>query len=164
MVLEFDDHQRVMMRVNARFQEGYSCCPRGISKTLCHVLMQYHTCVCYAGVTTSLTASTKESAVKIWRDKHEEILRFYPSFEKYIKKQSWGKDYGYVEFVNGSAMDSLANAQTSKGLRRRRGGLEESALIDKETYDDAIAPIFNVSRTTVGGVIDPQELNGQIWR
>ena len=66
MVLEFDDHQRVMMRVNARFQEGYSCCPRGISKTLCHVLMQYHTCVCYAGVTTSLTASTKESAVKIW--------------------------------------------------------------------------------------------------
>ena len=58
----------------------------------------------------------------------------------------------------------MANSQTSKGLRRRRGGLEESALIDKETYDDAIEPIFNIARTTMTSETDPEELNGQINR
>ena len=162
--LTFDLHQRVMLRCLARFGENYFCAPRGISKTLIHVMSQYHTCCCFPGITTSLTASTKESAVKIWKDKHDEILRFYPSFKDYIKKANFSKDYGLVEFVNGSVIDSLANSQQSKGLRRRRGGLEESALIDKETYDDAIEPIFNISRPTMTGVIDPEELNGQINR
>lgn len=162
--LTFDLHQRVMLRALARFGENYFCAPRGISKTLVHVLAQYHTCCCFPNITTSLTASTKESAVKIWRDKHDEILRFYPAFADNIKKANFSKDYGMVEFANGSVIDSLANSQQSKGLRRRRGGLEESALIDKETYDDAIEPIFNISRPTMTGMIDPEELNGQINR
>ena len=162
--LTFDLHQRVMLRALSRFGENYFCAPRGISKTLVHVMAQYHTCCCFPNITTSLTASTKESAVKIWRDKHDEILRFYPAFADNIRKANFSKDYGMVEFVNGSIIDSLANSQQSKGLRRRRGGLEESALIDKETYDDAIEPIFNISRPTMTGAIDPEELNGQINR
>lgn len=162
--LTFDLHQRVMLRCLARFGENYFCAPRGISKTLIHIMAQYHTCCCFPNITVSVTASTKESAVKIWKDKHDEILRFYPSFADNIKKASFSKDYGMVEFVNGAVIDSLANSQQSKGLRRRRGGLEESALIDKETYDDAIEPIFNISRPTMTGVIDPEELNGQINR
>ena len=125
---------------------------------------QYHTACCFPNITTSITASTKESAVKIWKDKHDEILRFYPSFAANIKSASFTKDTGKVEFVNGSVIDSLANSQTSKGLRRRRGGLEESALIDKETYDDAIEPIFNMARSTMTGETDPEELNGAISR
>lgn len=42
--------------------------------------------------------------------------------------------------------------------------LEESALIDKDLYDDAIESIFNIPRTTMTGEIDPTELNGQINR
>lgn len=162
--LTFDLHQRVMLRLLARFPENYFCAPRGISKTLIHIMNQYHTGCCFPNITTSITASTKESAVKIWKDKHDEILRFYPSFAENIKSANFSKDYGRVEFQNGSVIDSLANSQSSKGLRRRRGGLEESALIDKDTYDDAIEPIFNISRTTMGNLIDPEELNGQINR
>jgi len=162
--LTFDLHQRVMLRLISRFQEDYFCAPRGISKTLLHIMNQYHTACCFPNINTSVTASTKESAVKIWKDKHDEILRFYPSFAENIRSANFTKDTGKVEFVNGSIVDSLANAQTSKGLRRRRGGLEESALIDKETYDDAIEPIFNIARTTMTGETDPEELNGQINR
>jgi len=162
--LEFDLHQRVMLRLLSRFPENYFCAPRGISKTLLHVMNQYHTACCFPNITTSITASTKESAVKIWKDKHDEIMKFYPSFADNIKSARFSKDTGTVEFVNGSVVDSLANAQTSKGLRRRRGGLEESALIDKETYDDAIEPIFNMARTTMTSETDPEELNGQINR
>jgi ribonucleoside-diphosphate reductase alpha chain len=162
--LIFDLHQRVMIRLLSRFPENYLCAPRGISKTLLHVMAQYHTACCFPAILTSITASTKESALKIWKDKHDEIIRFYPSFAANIRSANFSKDYGRVEFVTGSVVDSLANAQTSKGLRRRRGGLEESALIDKETYDDAIEPIFNMGRTTMTGEIDPEELNGQINR
>jgi ribonucleoside-diphosphate reductase alpha chain len=162
--LTFDLYQRVMIRLLSRFPENYFCAPRGISKTLIHVMNQYHTACCFPNITTSITASTKESAVKIWKDKHDEILRFYPSFADNIKSASFTKDTGKVEFVNGSVIDSLANSQTSKGLRRRRGGLEESALIDKETYDDAIEPIFNMARSTMTGETDPEELNGAISR
>lgn len=162
--LIFDLHQRVMIRLLARFPENYFCAPRGISKTLVHIMGQYHTACCFPGVSLSITASTKEQAVKIWKDKHDEILRFYPSFAENIKSANFSKDTGKVEFVNGSIIDNLANSQQSKGLRRHRGGLEESALIDKDTYDDCIEPIFNIGRTTMTGENDPEELNGQINR
>jgi ribonucleoside-diphosphate reductase alpha chain len=162
--LIFDLYQRVMLRLLARFPENYFCAPRGIAKTLVHIMNQYHTACCFPNITTSITSSTKESAVKIWKDKHDEILRFYPTFGDNIKSANFSKDSGRVEFQNGSVIDNLANSQTSKGLRRRRGGLEESALIDKDTYDDAIEPIFNISRATMTGDIDPEELNGQINR
>ena len=162
--LIFDLHQRVMIRLLARFPENYFCAPRGISKTLIHVMNDYHVACCFPGIYFSITASTKEQSLKIWKDKHDEILKFYPSFAENIRSAHFSKDVGRVEFVNGSVVDNLANSQQSKGLRRHRGGLEESALIDKDTYDDCIEPIFNIGRTTVAGLIDPEELNGQISR
>ena len=162
--LTFDLDQRVMIRLLARFPEVYFCAPRGISKTLMHVMCQYHTACCYPGVALSITASTKEQSLKIWKDKHDEILRFYPRFAENIRTANFSKDTGKVEFVNSSVIDNLANSQQSKGLRRHRGGLEESSLIDKDTYDDCIEPIFNIGRTTMTGETDPEELNGQINR
>lgn len=162
--IELDLYQRVMMRTLSRFQENYFCIPRGGSKTLTQIMVAYHTAICHPNVTLAITASTKESAVKIWKEKHDEILRFYPAIKDEIKSENFSKDSGRVEFQNGAIIDNLANAQSSKGLRRRRGSLEESALIDKDLYEDAIEPIFNVPRTTMSGEIDPTELNGQINR
>jgi ribonucleoside-diphosphate reductase alpha chain len=61
-------------------------------------------------------------------------------------------------------MDALANTQQTKGKRRRRGGLEESNLIDKDVLEDAVIPVFNTPRRTAGNLIDPEELNGWIGR
>lgn len=162
--IKLDLYQRVMMRGLARFPECYFCIPRGGSKTLTQIMVCYHTAIMYPNVTVAITASTKESAVKIWKEKHDEILRFYPALRDEIKNANFSKDCGRVEFQNGAIIDNLANAQSSKGLRRRRGSLEESALIDKDLYEDAIEPIFNIPRTTMTGDIDPTELNGQINR
>ncbi|MFB5759094.1 hypothetical protein [Paenibacillus medicaginis] len=162
--IKLDLYQRVMMRVLSRFQQNYFCIPRGGSKTLVQIMVAYHTAITHPNITIAITASTKESAVKIWKEKHDEILRFYPSIADEIKSANFAKDSGRVLFANGAVIDNLANAQQSKGLRRRRGSLEESALIDKDLYEDAIEPIFNIPRTTVTGEIDPAELNGQINR
>ena len=159
-----DLYQRVMMRCLSRFVQSYFCLPRGSAKTLIEIMVLYHTAICFPNITLAVTASTKESAVKIWREKHDEILRYYPHMKDEIKSANFSKDSGKVEFQNGAVIDNLANAQSSKGLRRRRGSLEESALIDKDLYDDAIEPIFNIPRNTITGEIDPTELNGQINR
>ena len=129
-----------------------------------HILAQYHVARFFPGITLSVMASTKQSAVDIWEDKHNEILEFYPSLKDEIKSAYFSKDTGEVTFVNMSRIDALAMAQTSKGKRRRRGGLEESNLIDKDVFEDAVAPIFNVPRKTLGNIEDPTELNGQINR
>ncbi len=162
--ITLDLYQRVMMRALARFPSSYFCIPRGGSKTLVQIMAVYHAAVWFPNITLAITASTKESAVKIWKEKHEEIIRFYPALKDEIKSASFAKDSGRVEFQNGAVIDNLANAQSSKGLRRRRGSLEESALIDKDLYEDAIEPIFNIPRTTLGNEIDPTELNGSINR
>lgn len=162
--IELDLYQRIMMRTLSRFQENYFCIPRGGSKTLTQIMVAYHTAICFPNITLAITASTKESAVKIWKEKHDEILRFYPSIKDEIRTENFSKDSGRVVFQNGAIIDNLANAQSSKGLRRRRGSLEESALIDRDLYEDAIEPIFNVPRTTMTGETDPTELNGQINR
>lgn len=162
--LTFDLYQRVMLRVLTRFHDDYLCSPRGSAKTLVHVMHKYHTAVCYPGIQLSITASTKEQAVKIWQDKHNEIKKFYPSFMENIVSANFSKDTARVEFINGSVITNLANSQQSKGFRRHRGGLEEANLIDKDTYDDCIEPIFNIGRVTMTGVTDPMELNGQIHR
>ncbi len=159
-----DLYQRVMLRLLVRFPQNYFCNPRGSSKTMIGVMAQYFVALTEPGITLSITASTKEAAVKIWREKHDEILKYYPSLKDEIVSAQFAKDTGKVVFQNGSVVDNLANAQNSKGLRRRRGNLEESALIDKDLYDDAIEPIFNIPRTTMTGEIDPTELNGQINR
>lgn len=162
--LNFDLDQRVMLRCLVRFFSNYDCIPRGGGKTLIHILAQYHIARYFPGISLSVMAPTKQQAVEIWEDKHNEIMDFYPTLRDEIKSASFTKDSAEVIFVNGSRVDALAMAQTSKGKRRRRGGLEESNLIDKDVFEDAVAPIFNIPRRTLGNIEDPTELNGQINR
>lgn len=162
--LNLDNDQRMALRMLVRMPDNYMCVIRGYGKTMLHIMAQYHVARFFPNITLSVTASTRESAVSIWQDKHNEILKFYPALKDEIKVEQFSRDKGYVEFVNGASIDALANSQKSKGQRRRRGGLEESNLIDKETLLDAVIPIFNIPRRTMGNLVDPEELNGQINR
>ena len=68
-----------------------------------YILYQYFT----HGIQLSITSGTKEQAVKIWQDKHREVLNFYPSLKNEIVKVSFSKDDGTVIFKNGSRVTSL---------------------------------------------------------
>lgn len=120
--------------------------------------------VLYPGITMSLTAQTKANAAELLKDKYDEITRQFPLLKNEMYKPRIAKDDFELNFVNGSRIDVLANAQTSKGQRRNRIQIEESALIDAQTFDDALKPIVEIGRTTRGklGIIDPLELNQQI--
>jgi ribonucleoside-diphosphate reductase alpha chain len=133
-------------------------------KTWGEVISMFIIAVLYPGVTMAMTAQTKANAAELLKDKYDEITRQYPWFKNEILKVRSAKDDFELTFVNGSRIDVLANAQTSKGQRRNRIQIEESALIDNYTFEDALKPIVEIGRTTQGklGTTDPLEINQAI--
>lgn len=156
--------QRVYLRCMLRFTSFYGVFPRGYGKTFDEVLASILACVFFPEISISLSAQTKENAADLLKEKYNEIIRFYPMLKNEVEKANFAKGDALILFRNGARLDNLANAQSSKGQRRRRMNMEESALINNETFLDALLPIVEVPRVCVGkySITDPEELNQQI--
>lgn len=157
--------QRVYLRCIMRFVSMYGVFPRGWGKTYDEVLAMYLVSIFFPGIDLAMTAQTKENAAELIKDKHNEIMKHFPMLENEIEgRVKFAKGDAEVRFKSDSKIDNLANAQTSKGQRRKRMNIEESALLNDAMYQDALKPIVEVPRYTVGklGVVDPCELNQQI--
>lgn len=156
--------QRIYLRAILRFVSFYGTFPRGYGKTFDEVLASELACVFFPEILISLSAQTKENAADLLKEKHNEIMRFYPLLRNEIRKENFAKGDALIIYKNGARLDNLANSQTSKGQRRRRMNMEESALINNETFLDALLPIVEVPRVCVGkySIVDPEELNQQI--
>lgn len=162
MQLHFD--QRVFMRCDLRFMSMYGTFSRGYAKTYNEVLDDFIAAILYPNITLSVTAQTKENAAALLEDKTNEILNHYPLLENEIEYKRFSKNDAIIKFKSGSIITNLANAQTSKGRRRHRIKIEESALLNNALFEDALEPIVEVPRTTTGNlaIVDPEEMNFQI--
>ena len=97
--------------------------------------------------------------------KWNEITKLYPLLLNELKeKPRFSKGHATITFKNDSEIDAIANAQSTKGQRRRRLKIEESNLLNNVLFEDALAPVVEVPRLTVGklSIVDPCELNQQI--
>lgn len=132
--------------------------------TFNEVIVMYVLCVLYPGIEFSLTAQTKENAAELLKDKHLDITKKYPWFLNEIFEHRFSKSDSEVTFLNNSRIDILANNQGSKGQRRHAIMIEESALLDDFTFQDALYPIVEHGRLTVGelGVNNPEELSQKV--
>jgi hypothetical protein len=162
--IRLDLDQRVLLRSISRFVSTYGVFPRGYGKTLEEVMGMYHTAIYFPDIDLSMTAQTRENACKLLEEKHREILKFYPLMANEIIKASFSKDMAEIIFTSGGRIDIMANNQSSKGARRKRLNVEESAQLNNELFQDVLEPIVNVPRRTIGkeALINPEELNGQI--
>lgn len=161
--IRLDLDQRVLLRGLSRFIHNYGVFPRGYGKTLIEVMGLIHTAIFFPHIEISMTAQTKENAGKILEEKYTEIVRFYPLLKDEVTNAHFQRDNVKIQFTSGGRIDILANAQSSKGVRRRRLNVEEAFLMVSTTFDDVLEPIVNVPRRTAGeGLINPEELNGQI--
>lgn len=162
--IRLDLDQRVLLRSISRFVSTYGVFPRGYGKTLEEVMGMYHTSIFFPDVELSMTAQTRENASKLIEEKHREIIKFYPLIANEIIKSSFTKDMAEVVFTSGGRIDIMANSHSSKGARRKRLNVEESALLNNDLFQNALEPIVNVPRRTIGkgALINPEELNGQI--
>jgi hypothetical protein len=162
--MRLDLDQRVFLRSMSRFISTYGVFPRGFGKTMLELMSIYHTCVFFPDITIAMSAQTRENASSISEEKHNEIIKWFPLMSNEIVKASFSKDQVEVIFTSGAIYSVLANSEHSKGQRRRRLNVEESALLNNALFSNALAPVVNVPRRTVGrlGTINPYELNGMI--
>lgn len=162
--INLDLDQRVYLRSMMRFISLYGVFPRGYGKTFLEILAGILACIFFPEITIALTAQTKENASELLEDKFNEIMRFYPLLKNEVIKSNFAKGKAEIFFRSGAILNNLANAQSSKGQRRKRINVEESALLNNELFDDVLAPIVEVPRVCIGkySVIDPEELNQQI--
>ena len=162
MQLHYD--QRIFMRCDIRFQSMYGVFSRGYAKTYTEVLDDFIVAILNPNITLSVTAQTRENAAALIQDKTNEILTHYPLLENEIEYKRFSKNDAIIKLKNGATITNLANAQTSKGRRRHRIKIEESALLNNALFEDALAPIVEVPRTTSGSLalVDPEEMNFQI--
>lgn len=156
--------QRIFLRCDLRFLSMYGDFSRGYAKTYDEVL----DCICaamlYPNITLAISAQTKENAADLLATKWNEIVKHYPLIANEIEEKKFQRGLAYIRFKNGAEIDAIANAQSTKGQRRTRLKIEESALLNNKLFEDALAPVVEVPRLTVGklGIPDPCELNQQI--
>lgn len=163
--IKLDLDQRVFLRCITRFISTYGVFPRGWGKTMGEVMGMVHCAIFFPDIEISMTAQTQNNASDLLKDKWHELVKFYPLLKDEITKPpSFTKDSAEIHFKSGGRIDVLANAQSSKGQRRKRLQIEESALLNNRLFEDVLEPIPNVPRRTIGkkAVINPQEMNGQI--
>ena len=162
--IKLHSDQRIFMRCGARFFSEYGCFPRGWGKTFAEVATMVVTAIRYPNIEIGLTAQTRENAASLLKDKWNELVRYYPMLQNEVVKTSFIKSDTLIVFKNGARIDALANAQSSKGQRRKRLNIEESNLMDNVTFEDALEPVVEVGRITIGklAITNPEELNQQI--
>ena len=162
MKLHFD--QRNFMRCDLRFMSMYGTFSRGYAKTYTEVLDDMIAAILFPGITLSVTAQTRENSAALLEDKFNEIMQHYALLQNEVEKFRFSKNDALILFKNGSRITNLANAQTSKGRRRHRIKIEESALLNNSLFEDCLEPIVEVPRTTMGdlAIVDPEEMNFQI--
>jgi hypothetical protein len=162
--IRLDLDQRVFLRSLGRFLRVYGVFPRGYGKTFVEMLGLYVVAILFPDSNLSMSAQTREASARLIKEKHNEIKKYYPLIASDIVKENLAKDTVEIIFTSGSKIDNLANTQSSKGLRRHRLNMEESALINDLVFQDALEPIPNVPRRTIGreSLINADELSGQI--
>lgn len=168
--IKLHSDQRIYLRSIMRFVSTYGVFPRGWGKTFDEVLAMYLVGMRFPDIELALTAQTKENAAELLKDKTLEILKYYPMLINELEGASirtgtsFSKNDAEVRLKSGAKIDVLANAQSSKGQRRKRINIEESALLNDTLFQDCLKPIPEVPRYTIGklGVVDPCELNQQI--
>lgn len=157
--------QRIFLRSDIRFMSMYGTFSRGYAKTYNEVLAMVVVAILFPNIELALSAQTKENAADLLEAKWNEITKHYPLLlNELADKPKFSKGNAFIKFRNDSTIDAIANAQSTKGQRRRRLKIEESALLNNDLFQDVLEPVVEVPRLTIGklGIVDPMELNQQI--
>ena len=154
-------YQRVFLRCVMRYQYMYAVFPRAYSKSFLSVMALMVRCVLYPRANLFVTSGGKQQAASILKDKVNEICILIPAFDREIDRRRGktleGKDYCKYVFKNGSTLDNIAARESSRGLRRHGGLVEECVGVDDQILREVIIPIMAISRRCMDGSTHPEE-------
>lgn len=122
-------------------------------------------CILYPEAHLFSTAGGKEQAAKILQEKVDDICNKIPAFKKEIDwrrgKTQVGKDHCKYIFKNGSDFENVAARESSRGLRKHAGLIEECVGVDQEILQAVLIPMMNVSRKCLDGTTQEDEVLNQ---
>lgn len=158
-------YQRVFLRIGMRFKYVYAVYPRAYSKSFLSVLILMIRCILYPGAHLFSAAGGKEQSSQILQEKTLDICNKIPAFKREIDwgrgATSMGKDHCKVIFKNGSDYENLAARESTRGLRKHAGLLEECVGIDQKMLQEILIPLMNVSRPCMDGITHEEEVLNQ---
>lgn len=158
-------YQRVFLRIGMRFKYVYAVFPRAYSKSFLSVLIMMIKCILYPGAHLFSAAGGKEQSSQILQEKTLDICNKIPAFRREIDwsrgATSMGKDHCKVIFKNGSDYENLAARESTRGLRKHSGLLEECVGIDQKMLQEILIPLMNVSRQCMDGTTHEEEVLNQ---
>lgn len=157
-------YQRIILRIIFRYRLTFFTLTRGSSKSFIQILALMLKCIMFPGIKLTITAPQKQMAAAIAQQNCEAIWNFYPLLKKEVRSIRFEKDYTKLVFHNNSALDCVANAESSRGLRRNGLSIEEIIhdKFNEETLNSVLLPIMANNRLPVCGGEDPSELHKPI--
>jgi len=152
-------YQRIMLRILFRYQKVYFVLTRGSAKSYTQILAMYLKCIMYPDTHLFIAAPTKQQASNIAKENIERIWEHLPLLQKEVKQTIFQNDYTKLIFHNGSSLDVVQVAQSSRGGRRNGGAVEE--IVDdsmkKDVLNEVVIPMMANDRIATCGGKDPNE-------
>lgn len=157
-------YQRVFLRASMRYRYHYCTACRAFSKTFISVLALILKCMFLPRTKAFIVAPAKNQAAKNTKEKIIEIFQHWPLLKKEIiggdvadLPGNYGKDYITLMFRNGSVLDVVGAADSTRGGRRHCGLIDEVRDHDADDLNDVIIPLMNVARRMANGKVNPYE-------
>lgn len=140
--------QRIYLRASFRHRYLYGTFTRGFSKSFIAVLSLMLKAILYPGCSLFMTSDVKSQSAGILSEKVSLLCKFIPAMENEIiwdtrganAKTTVSKDVVSYCFKNGSKIENLAAAESSRGKRYNGGIIEECAKIDGKILSSVIIP------------------------
>lgn len=152
-------YQRIALRANMRYRMVSMTATRAASKSFIAILSQILKCIFIPGVKLFVCADVKATAIKVTKQKIDEIFHHWPLLQNQLQYLHMGNDYVNLKFKNGSLFDIVSMSSSGRGTRSNGGVVEESATIDGVLLNEVVIPMMNVSRRRFDGTIDPDQPN-----
>ena len=114
-------------------------------------------CILLPGSKLFICADVLRQAVKIGREKIDEIFSLFPLLQKEVLSYNKSQDYLTLTFYNGSILDVVGVQTSTRGGRRHAGIIEEAATIDGDELSEVVLPLMNINRRDSLGKMLPKE-------
>ena len=158
-------YQRCFLRIGMRYRYVYAVYPRAYSNSFLSALIQMIRAILYPDAQLFTTAGGKEQAATILYEKINDICKKIPAFKKEIDwrrgQTQEGKDHCRYVFKSGSTIENIAARESSRGIRKHGGVIEECVGVDQKMLQEVILPTMNVSRRALDGTVQEDEVLSQ---
>lgn len=115
----------------------------------------------FPSIKLTITSAQKQMASAIAQQNINAIWEFMPILKNEVRHVQFAKDYTRLVFHNDAILDCIANAESSRGLRRHGLSVEEviHERFDEESFNSVLLPIMANTRMAECGGEDPWELH-----